>query len=87
MMSDTDSVTVSTFNLLCPAYKRLPGEPDAVRESQSPDDYIARNKKILRQPVWNSSIVCCQEFWYDSPHVRRPAANQPVKRTQRSAAS
>lgn len=46
--SGSRGVTVSTFNLLCPAYRRMPGERDDVRESQFPQSYRARNEAILQ---------------------------------------
>ena len=61
-----DAVTVSTFNLWCPEYRRV-GD---TRESSFPEMYTQRQKRLLRLPVWQESdIVCCQEFWYASPDV------------------
>jgi len=63
-------LTVSTFNLWCPAYRRMPGQPDSVRESQYPETYMQRNRAILELPVWaESDVICCQEFWYSNPDV------------------
>ena len=64
-------VTVSTFNLWCPAYRRLQGQSDDVRESQFPERYYERNHKILQLPqLWAASdIICLQEFWYSSAEV------------------
>jgi len=65
-----DHVQVSTFNLWCPAYRRLAGEPDEVREADFPEQYMQRNQQILALPLWSSShIICAQEFWYSSPDV------------------
>ena len=61
-----DAVTISTFNLWCPEYRRV-GD---TRESSFPEMYTQRQKGLLRLPVWRESdIVCCQEFWYASPDV------------------
>ena len=62
-------MTVSTFNLLCPAYRRM-SEDDTVREADFPAEYTARNRKILELPLWSSSdIICCQEFWYNNADI------------------
>jgi len=64
------NLTVSTFNLLCPAYRRVPGKPDNVREADTPDDYLERNKQILFLPLFTESdVICCQEFWYSNADV------------------
>ena len=79
------AVTVSTFNLLCPAYRRLPGEPDTVREAEFPDQYTKRHRRILQLPMWSrSDIVCAQEFWYSSSTVR--ARKRSVRTARRRAA-
>lgn len=64
--ASADELTVSTFNLWCPAYRRVNGDDD-VRESEFPELYMPRHREILGLDVWNTSdIVCCQEFWYAS---------------------
>lgn len=61
-----NSVKVSTFNLLCPAYRRIGDQ----RESDYPEMYMARHEAILELPFWQESdIVCCQEFWYADADV------------------
>ena len=66
--ADTETVTVSTFNLWCPEYRRLGDE--GTRESSFPEMYTQRQERLLGLPVWQESdIVCCQEFWYASPDV------------------
>ena len=66
----THNLTVSTFNLLCPAYRRVPGKPDNVREADTPEDYLKRNKQILFLPLFaESDVICCQEFWYSNAEV------------------
>ena len=65
--SSATSLTVSTFNLLCPAYRRLAGE--SVREEAYPDVYMERNRAILELPLWESDIICAQEFWYANREV------------------
>ena len=63
--NSSSAIAVTTFNLLCPAYRRIQGEPDEIREEQFPDEYIKRNQAILALPFWqDSDVVCCQEFWY-----------------------
>ena len=63
-------VTVSTFNLLCPAYRRVSGCVDVIREEAYPDRYKARTDAILSLPMWgDSDIICCQEFWYGKKSV------------------
>ena len=55
-------VTVSTFNLLCPAYYRVDADR---RESEFAERYLARQDGILSlKQLWESDIICCQEFWY-----------------------
>ena len=51
---DPEAVTISSFNLLCPAYRRTAAGDDLVRESQFPDQYMARQRKILQLPFWSS---------------------------------
>ena len=58
-------IRVATFNLLCPAYRRLTNQPDDMREAEFPRMYLTRSDAILRQPIWQTAdIICCQEFWY-----------------------
>ena len=56
----SSAFSVSTFNLLCPAYRRIMGEPDSVREALYPQSYMKRNRAILDLPMWQSDIICCQ---------------------------
>ena len=66
--ASADTVTVSTFNLWCPEYRRVGDE--GTRESSFPEMYTQRQERLLGLPVWRESdIVCCQEFWYASPDV------------------
>ena len=66
--ASAESVTVSTFNLWCPEYRRLGDE--GTRESSFPEMYTQRQQRLLGLPLWQESdIVCCQEFWYASPDV------------------
>ena len=66
--ASAESVTISTFNLWCPEYRRLGDE--GTRESSFPEMYTQRQQRLLRLPLWQESdIVCCQEFWYASPDV------------------
>jgi len=60
-------LNVATFNLLCPAYRRVRTGDDDVRESQFPALYERRVERILAlEPLWSADIVCAQEFWYGS---------------------
>lgn len=59
--------TVSTFNVHCPAYRKL---PCGQLELNHPERFIERQSRILRLPFWKSSdIVALQEFWYESPEI------------------
>ena len=60
----SNTFKVSTFNLLCPAYRRMVGEPDSVREESYPQTWRRRQGQILDLDLWDSDIICCQEFWY-----------------------
>jgi hypothetical protein len=60
------SLTVSTFNMLCPLFKRMPGD---AREAARPDLFTARNAKILDViDELDSDIVCLQV-----PRLPQPA--------------
>ena len=57
----SSAFSISTFNLLCPAYRRIMGEADSIREALYPGSYMKRNRAILELPqLWQSDIVCCQ---------------------------
>ena len=67
--ASANELTVSTFNLWCPAYRRVDGDEE-VREAEFPELYMPRHREILGLDVWNTSdIVCCQEFWFGSQDV------------------
>ncbi|CAI5467515.1 unnamed protein product [Closterium sp. Yama58-4] len=58
-------LSISTFNILAPIYKRLAGE--AVRESAFPEEWMARNERILAAlRATDSTVVCLQEFWFNA---------------------
>ncbi|KAG8458870.1 hypothetical protein KFE25_004204 [Diacronema lutheri] len=57
--------TVSTLNVHCPAYRRL---PSGALEQTEPHAAAARHARILALPMWRTSdFVALQEFWYASP--------------------
>ncbi|CAI5982955.1 unnamed protein product [Closterium sp. NIES-65] len=59
------ALSISTFNILAPIYKRLAGE--AVRESAFPEEWMARNERILAAVrATDSTVVCLQEFWFNA---------------------
>ncbi|KAJ1635658.1 hypothetical protein T492DRAFT_965001 [Pavlovales sp. CCMP2436] len=58
---------VSTLNVHCPAYRKLPcGD----LEQHQPELFLARHSKIVELPLWDSSdFVALQEVWYACPEV------------------
>ncbi|CAI5492942.1 unnamed protein product [Closterium sp. Naga37s-1] len=59
------AISISTFNILAPIYKRLAGE--AVRESAFPEEWMTRNERILAAVrATESTVVCLQEFWFNA---------------------
>ncbi|CAI7870268.1 unnamed protein product [Closterium sp. NIES-53] len=59
------AISISTFNILAPIYKRLARE--AVRESAFPEEWMARNERILAAVrATDSTVVCLQEFWFNA---------------------
>ncbi|GJP46707.1 hypothetical protein CLOM_g5959 [Closterium sp. NIES-68] len=59
------ALSISTFNILAPIYKRLAGE--AVRESAFREEWVARNERILAAlRAVDSTVVCLQEFWFNA---------------------
>lgn len=56
------SVSITTFNILAPIYKRIGHE--GCRESQYHDAWFKRNEDIIALLLLKgSSIICLQEFW------------------------
>ncbi|XP_019195115.1 PREDICTED: uncharacterized calcium-binding protein At1g02270 [Ipomoea nil] len=63
-ISDPNSVSCTTFNILAPIYKRLCNEDPSVRESHFRGFWLDRNERILEWLLYErSSIICLQEFW------------------------
>lgn len=61
-------LSCTTFNVLAPIYKRLGKEE--VRESSFREEWLPRNKKILRTLLEKkSSIICLQELWLENPEL------------------
>lgn len=58
-------LSVLTFNLLCPAYKRCHSTADGrYRESDRPDEWQARFHQILvGLQQADADVVCIQEYW------------------------
>lgn len=63
-ITDPNSFSCSTFNILAPIYKRLIHEDHACRESEIRAYWLDRNEGILDLLLCEkSSIICLQEFW------------------------
>ncbi|XP_057507631.1 uncharacterized calcium-binding protein At1g02270-like isoform X2 [Actinidia eriantha] len=63
-ISDPNSISCTTFNILAPIYKRLNKEDQSCRESDFRANWLNRNHKILDWLLYErSSIICLQEFW------------------------
>ncbi|KAJ0551848.1 putative EF-hand domain, endonuclease/exonuclease/phosphatase, EF-hand domain pair [Helianthus annuus] len=64
-VSEPNSFSCTTFNILAPIYKRLIHEDHACRESDIRAYWFHRNQRILdlllREET--SSIICLQEYW------------------------
>eukprot|EP00962_Isochrysis_galbana_P044488 scaffold17283_cov121-Isochrysis_galbana.AAC.1 len=59
--SSSSQLRVATFNLLCPAYRRMSAADDDVRESEFADVYTSRCERILQfEPLWSADIICAQ---------------------------
>eukprot|EP00049_Salpingoeca_infusionum_P004996 m.86911 g.86911 ORF g.86911 m.86911 type:complete len:389 (+) comp12821_c0_seq1:199-1365(+) len=75
---------LATFNVLCPAYKRVEGG----REAFYPEDYRKRHESILtflkhHEPI---DILCLQEYWFQEDLCRmyeEGFANHNVHTAQR----
>ena len=53
-----------SLNVLCPAYKRMPGSDD--RESEHTDTYVARNRSLIEYvSARPASVMCFQEVWFN----------------------
>jgi len=58
---------VTTFNMLCPLFRRLQGEE---RESSFPAIYNERQQEILKLlQSCGSDIICLQEFWVNNEEI------------------
>lgn len=63
-ISDPDSISCTTFNILAPIYKRITHEEPTIRESHFKELWLDRNQRILDCLLYErSSIICLQEFW------------------------
>jgi hypothetical protein len=57
----SSQLRVATFNLLCPAYRRMSAADDDVRESEFADVFTSRCERILQfEPLWSADIICAQ---------------------------
>ena len=66
-------LSITTFNVLAPCYKRFT-QPDGsvTMESASLDIAVERQARIVRMlSELDSSVLCLQEFWHASPEVSR----------------
>lgn len=63
-ISDPESISCTTFNILAPIYKRITHEEPTIRESHFREFWLDRNQGILDCLLYErSSIICLQEFW------------------------
>ena len=67
-----DALTITTFNVLAPCYRRVKQEDGStVMESTLPDVAAARQARVVDSLLRLSSSVCClQEFWHASPETK-----------------
>ncbi|KAH7299390.1 hypothetical protein KP509_24G009100 [Ceratopteris richardii] len=63
------SLSITTFNILAPIYKRI-GPDENCRESDYHDAWYKRNLDIIRMLLSNdSSIICLQELWLENEEL------------------
>ncbi|CAI5515875.1 unnamed protein product [Closterium sp. Naga37s-1] len=68
--SASSTLSLTTFNILAPIYKRLGGEGE--RESACEHLWRDRNRRIVDLLLsLQSSVVCLQEFWFDGGDLER----------------
>eukprot|EP00285_Hemiselmis_virescens_P009237 CAMPEP_0173408568 /NCGR_PEP_ID=MMETSP1356-20130122/70061_1 /TAXON_ID=77927 ORGANISM="Hemiselmis virescens, Strain PCC157" /NCGR_SAMPLE_ID=MMETSP1356 /ASSEMBLY_ACC=CAM_ASM_000847 /LENGTH=462 /DNA_ID=CAMNT_0014369899 /DNA_START=1 /DNA_END=1386 /DNA_ORIENTATION=+ len=64
---DPETITVSTFNIWCPLFRRMSEAVDGVdgaRECEFRDQYMQRNRDIITLlDDLDSDVICLQEFW------------------------
>jgi len=67
-----DALTITTFNVLAPCYRRVKREDGStVMESTLPDVAAARQARVVDSLLCLSSSMCClQEFWHAAPETK-----------------
>eukprot|EP00218_Dolichomastix_sp_CCMP3274_P009239 CAMPEP_0170144334 /NCGR_PEP_ID=MMETSP0033_2-20121228/13423_1 /TAXON_ID=195969 /ORGANISM="Dolichomastix tenuilepis, Strain CCMP3274" /LENGTH=431 /DNA_ID=CAMNT_0010380827 /DNA_START=99 /DNA_END=1394 /DNA_ORIENTATION=- len=65
----SDDIRITTWNILCPAYKRDGGEDR--RESMRDELWKTRNEGIIQELLaTNSDVIFLQEYWHASEDLR-----------------
>eukprot|EP00283_Hemiselmis_rufescens_P004714 CAMPEP_0173423418 /NCGR_PEP_ID=MMETSP1357-20121228/3729_1 /TAXON_ID=77926 /ORGANISM="Hemiselmis rufescens, Strain PCC563" /LENGTH=627 /DNA_ID=CAMNT_0014386531 /DNA_START=23 /DNA_END=1906 /DNA_ORIENTATION=+ len=61
---EPETITVSTFNIWCPLFRRIHQPEGETRECEFREEYMTRNRKIIKLlEELDSDVICLQEFW------------------------